>query len=66
MWQFHPSQSLTDEPDGSLTVCFTAGGIEEMCDHLFRWSDRVRIIAPEALCDAWRLRVAAAARTGGD
>lgn len=66
LWQFHPSQSLTDEPDGSLTVRFTAGGIEEMCDHLFRWGDRVRIIAPEALRDAWRLRVAAAARAGGD
>ncbi|WP_145963389.1 WYL domain-containing protein [Paracoccus mutanolyticus] len=32
LWQFHPTQTVTDEPDGSLTVRFTAGGIEEMCD----------------------------------
>ena len=60
------TQTLTDEPDGSLTVRFTAGGIEEMCDHLFRWGDRVRIVAPETLRDAWRARLKAAARAGGD
>ena len=60
LWQFHPTQTVTDEPDGGLTVRFTAGGIEEMCDHLFRWGDRVRIIAPEALRVAWRDRIEAA------
>jgi predicted DNA-binding transcriptional regulator YafY len=46
---FHPTQVMTDETDGSLTVSFSAGGLREMCWHLFRWGDQVAIIAPEAL-----------------
>lgn len=60
LWQFHPTQVMTEDPDGGLTVRFTAGGLEEMCDHLFRWGDRVRIIAPESLRVAWRDRIYAA------
>lgn len=62
-WQFHPMQTITEEADGSVTVRFTAGGIEEMCNHLFRWGDKVRIIGPEALREAWRTRIEAARRT---
>jgi predicted DNA-binding transcriptional regulator YafY len=29
-WQFHPTQSITHEADGSLTVRFRAGGVREM------------------------------------
>jgi predicted DNA-binding transcriptional regulator YafY len=46
---FHPTQKFTEEPDGSLTVQFRAGGLREMCWHLFRWGDQVEILAPEAL-----------------
>ncbi|WP_422028788.1 helix-turn-helix transcriptional regulator [Roseovarius sp.] len=46
---FHPTQQMEEEPDGSLTVRFRAGGLLEMCWHLFRWSDRVKVLAPEAL-----------------
>lgn len=66
LWQFHPSQTLADEADGSLTVRFIAGGIEEMCDHLFRWGDQVRIVGPKTLRDAWRARLTAAAGIGDD
>ena len=34
-WLFHPSQSVEREPGGALIVCFLAGGVQEMCWHLF-------------------------------
>jgi predicted DNA-binding transcriptional regulator YafY len=46
---FHPGQVLTDEPNGSLTVRFSAGGLREICWHLFRWGSHVEIIAPAKL-----------------
>ena len=46
---FHPSQVLTPEPDGSLLVRFTAGGLLEMVRHLFTWGPEVTILAPAAL-----------------
>ena len=46
---FHPTQELEDAPDGSLIVRFRAGGMLEMCWHLFRWGDQVEVVAPEGL-----------------
>jgi len=46
---FHPTQSVTDEADGSLTVRFSAGGLYEMCWQLFRWGNDVEIISPQEL-----------------
>lgn len=46
---FHPTQEMQDEPDGSLTVRFRAGGMLEMCWHLFRWGERVEVLAPDVL-----------------
>jgi predicted DNA-binding transcriptional regulator YafY len=46
---FHPEQQMTDEPDGSLTVRFTASGLLEMAWHLYQWGDTVEVIAPAAL-----------------
>jgi predicted DNA-binding transcriptional regulator YafY len=40
-FQFHPTQTLTREPDGSTTVRFRAGGLREMAWHLFTWGDAV-------------------------
>ncbi|SLN58740.1 hypothetical protein ROG8370_02680 [Roseovarius gaetbuli] len=48
---FHPTQEMTDEPDGSLTVRFRAGGLREMCWHLFRWGQQVEVIEPQILRD---------------
>jgi predicted DNA-binding transcriptional regulator YafY len=53
-FQFHPSQTLTREPDGSITVRFRAGGLREMAWHLFTWGDAVRIVAPEELREEMR------------
>lgn len=35
---FHPTQSMTDEPDGSLTVRFRAGGLVQIANHLMTWA----------------------------
>jgi predicted DNA-binding transcriptional regulator YafY len=37
------------ELDGALTVRFLAGGVQEMCWHLFTWGTAVTIVAPEEL-----------------
>lgn len=46
---FHPSQSLAKHPDGSLTVRFQAGGLDEMCWHLFTWGDSITVEKPASL-----------------
>ena len=48
-WVFHPSQRMEREADGGLIVRFRAGGMREMCWHLFTWGDAVAVLAPEAL-----------------
>ena len=46
---FHPSQELEDQNDGSLLVRFTAGGLKEMCWHLFTWGETVQVQKPAKL-----------------
>ena len=46
---FHPSQRTTANEDGSLTVQFKAGGLDEMCWHLFTWGDGVTVEKPVRL-----------------
>ena len=46
---FHPDQTVSENDDGSLTVRFTAGGINEICWHLFTWGDNVTVERPNAL-----------------
>lgn len=48
---FHPSQEMTDEADGSLTVRFEASGHLEMAWHLYQWGDQVEVLAPDVLGD---------------
>jgi predicted DNA-binding transcriptional regulator YafY len=45
-FEFHPTQKMTEKPDGSLVVSFRAGGILEMAWHLFTWGDEVKVIKP--------------------
>ena len=49
MFLFHPDQTVSENDDGSLTVRFKAGGINEMCWHLFTWGDSVTVERPKAL-----------------
>lgn len=48
---FHPTQEMTEEEDGSLTVRFFASGHLEMAWHLYMWGDAVEVLAPETLRD---------------
>jgi predicted DNA-binding transcriptional regulator YafY len=48
---FHPTQVLTDMPDGSLIVEFTASGWVEMAWHLVEWGGEVEVLAPPQLID---------------
>lgn len=48
-WMFHPSQNVEREPDGGLTVRFRAGGMQEMCWHLFTWGTAVTIVSPASI-----------------
>ena len=46
---FHPSQTSDWSEDGTLTVRFRAGGIDEMCWHLVTWGDSVTVEKPRRL-----------------
>ena len=53
-FRFHPTQTMELQADGSLLVKFKAGGLKEMCYHLFRWEGAIEIIAPSELKDMMR------------
>lgn len=44
---FHPSQEMIKNPDGTLTVKFHAGGLQEMDWHLYTWGEHVKVIKPK-------------------
>jgi predicted DNA-binding transcriptional regulator YafY len=46
---FHPTQTMTDETDGSLSVRFRAAGLLQIAHHLMTWGSTVTIVAPESL-----------------
>ena len=48
-WQFHPTQKVIQEADGSVTVRLHAGGMQEMCWHLFTWGAAVTVVEPNEL-----------------
>ncbi len=69
---FHPDQTVKEKEDGSLTVRFEAGGLDEMCWHLFTWGKSVTVEKPARLrrrlarlCAALAAHHADAAREGG-
>lgn len=46
---FHPSQTIEPTEDGGAIVRFTAGGLLEMCWHLFSWGGAVQVQEPGEL-----------------
>lgn len=46
-YEFHPSQKMIKNPDGTLTVKFYAGGLQEMDWHLYTWGGHVKVIKPK-------------------
>ena len=71
-FRFHPDQTVEKNDDGSLTVRFEAGGLDEMCWHLFTWGKSVTVEKPArlrrhlaGLCTALAAHHADAAREDG-
>lgn len=54
---FHPTQTMEDQPDGSLIVRFRAGGALEMAWHLFTWGREVEVIRPARLRSLLRAQI---------
>ena len=48
-FRLHPNQTIAENSDGSLTVSFRAGGMEEICWHLVTWGQSVTIVEPASL-----------------
>lgn len=59
---FHPTQKFRSLRDGSVIVAFRAGGLLEMCWHLFTWGDAVEILKPKKLQAMYRALLANAAK----
>ena len=48
-YNFHPTQKVKENYDGTVTVKFKASGPLEIIWHLFRWGENVKIISPKSL-----------------
>ncbi len=48
-FEFHPTQELEPQPDGSLIVRFRAASDLEMAWHLYMWGDKVEVLEPARL-----------------
>ncbi len=46
---WHPTQSLAEEDDGSVLLCFEAGGEKEILSWLYSYLPHVEVLAPPAL-----------------
>ena len=59
-YHFHPTQKVKKQADGSVMVRFRAGGLYEMCWHLYTWGSDVEVLEPKELRDllpkAWMHR----------
>jgi predicted DNA-binding transcriptional regulator YafY len=48
-YHFHPSQTIRRQRDGSVLLSFRAGGLMEMCWHLYTWGAHVEVVKPTRL-----------------
>ena len=46
---WHPSQQLSDQPDGSVIFSATVAGIEEISHWVLRWGSGAQVLAPDEL-----------------
>lgn len=53
-YTFHPTQKMTKNSDGSVTIRFQADGFMEMALYLFQWRGKIVPIAPDALVLEYR------------
>lgn len=52
-YDFHPTQEIKQEDDGTVTVTFRASGDNEILWHLFTWGDKCKILEPAKLKDTY-------------
>lgn len=48
-YNFHPTQKVKQEEDGTVTVKFKASGSLEIIWHVFKWGKHCKILAPKSL-----------------
>ena len=53
-YNFHPTQKVKEEKDGTLTVTFKASGSKEIMWHVFKWGAGCRIVVPKSLKDEYK------------
>lgn len=53
-FNFHPTQKIIKEQDGTLTVTFKASGDKEIMWHIFKWGKGCKIISPKSLKDEYK------------
>ncbi len=52
-YEFHNTQKLTEQPDGSLLVEFSADGLREMVYFIMTWEGKIKILEPKELINEW-------------
>ena len=53
-YNFHPTQTIKENNDGTLTVKFRASGDKEILWHIFKWGAGCKIIKPQRLIDKYK------------
>ncbi len=53
-YNFHPTQEVVKQPDGSIIVTFKASGSKHIMWHLFKWGPAVEILEPQHLKEDYR------------
>jgi len=51
---WHPGQTLSDNPDGSVELAFTAAGQREILSWVYSFLPHVQVLAPAELRQAFR------------
>lgn len=52
-YNFHPTQQLIKNKDGTTTIKMKADGFYEMSWYLFQWQDKIKPVAPKLLVDTY-------------
>ncbi len=52
-YNFHPTQKVEQQDDGSVLVKFQASGEKAICWEIFKWEPFIEIIAPERLKNSY-------------
>jgi predicted DNA-binding transcriptional regulator YafY len=54
LFQFHPTQKISEQKNGDLIVEFHADGLLEMARHLVIWEGKIKPLAPKELIEEYR------------